>query len=149
MRDASSPDPGISPFHLEPTESKHMRLIDLTVHIPGQYRTLPQQPAPSRWKTIEFRIYAVFIFIIVLIMGWIPITLSSRALRWQSSASRTKPSCSDASKLPEIPLQAFSRLDVWSPSCKPAESFATVLQLSNLRTIVMPSIVDSETILFH
>ncbi|KAJ7930114.1 glycerol transporter [Mycena leptocephala] len=77
MIDASSPDPGISPFHLEPTESKHMRLIDLTVHIPGQYRALPQEPAPSRWKTIEFRIYAVFIFIIVLIMGWIPITLSS------------------------------------------------------------------------
>ncbi|KAJ7229406.1 MBOAT, membrane-bound O-acyltransferase family-domain-containing protein [Mycena haematopus] len=54
-----------------------MRLIDLTVHIPGRPRALQQEPAPSRWKTLEFRIYAVFIFSIVLIMGWIPITLSS------------------------------------------------------------------------
>ncbi|KAJ7741101.1 MBOAT, membrane-bound O-acyltransferase family-domain-containing protein [Mycena metata] len=58
-----------------------MRLIDLTVHIPasssGRSRALTQQPPLARWKTIEFRIYAVFIFIIVLIMGWIPITLSS------------------------------------------------------------------------
>jgi len=53
-----------------------MRLIDLTVHIPDRPRALAQGPAPSRWKTVEFRIYAVFIFIIVLIMGWIPITLS-------------------------------------------------------------------------
>ncbi|KAJ7774096.1 MBOAT, membrane-bound O-acyltransferase family-domain-containing protein [Mycena olivaceomarginata] len=77
MRNTSLPHPGISPFHLEPTESKHMRLIDLTVHIPDRSRALPQEPAPSRWRTAEFRIYAVFIFIIVLIMGWIPITLSS------------------------------------------------------------------------
>ncbi|KAF7352480.1 hypothetical protein MVEN_01212900 [Mycena venus] len=77
MRDASLPDPGISPFHLEPAESKRMRLIDLTVHIPGRSRVLPQEPAPSRWKTVEFRIYAVFISIIVLIMAWIPIPLSS------------------------------------------------------------------------
>ncbi|KAJ7368674.1 MBOAT, membrane-bound O-acyltransferase family-domain-containing protein [Mycena albidolilacea] len=54
-----------------------MRLIDLTVHIPDRSRALPQEPAPSRWRTAEFRIYAVFIFIIVLVMGWIPITLSS------------------------------------------------------------------------
>ncbi|KAF8213891.1 MBOAT, membrane-bound O-acyltransferase family-domain-containing protein [Mycena galopus ATCC 62051] len=54
-----------------------MRLIDLTVHIPERVRALPQEPAPSRWKTLEFRIYAVFIFVIVLIMGWIPMILSS------------------------------------------------------------------------
>ncbi|KAJ6539695.1 MBOAT, membrane-bound O-acyltransferase family-domain-containing protein [Mycena capillaripes] len=55
-----------------------MRLIDLTVNIPDRSARPPaQQPHPSRWKTVEFRIYAVFIFIIVLIMGWIPITLSS------------------------------------------------------------------------
>ncbi|KAJ7087379.1 MBOAT, membrane-bound O-acyltransferase family-domain-containing protein [Mycena crocata] len=69
-----------SPFHLEAAQSKHMRLIDLTVHIPATSRT-PAPPQeyehPARWKTIEYRIYAVFIFIIVLIMGWIPISLSS------------------------------------------------------------------------
>ncbi|KAJ6485134.1 MBOAT, membrane-bound O-acyltransferase family-domain-containing protein [Mycena vitilis] len=81
MRDASLQASGISPFHLEQTESKHMRLIDLTVQIPDtsqrRARALTQEPQPARWKTVEFRIYAVFIFIIVLIMGWIPITLSS------------------------------------------------------------------------
>ncbi|KAJ7498593.1 MBOAT, membrane-bound O-acyltransferase family-domain-containing protein [Mycena latifolia] len=74
------PATGISPFHLEPTPSKHMRLIDLTVHIPGTSRSRPlsqESEHPARWKTLEFRIYAVFIFIIVLIMAWIPITLSS------------------------------------------------------------------------
>ncbi|KAJ6515528.1 MBOAT, membrane-bound O-acyltransferase family-domain-containing protein [Mycena sanguinolenta] len=54
-----------------------MRLIDLTVHIPGRPRALQQEPAPSRWRTLEFRIYAVFIFFVVLTMGWIPIPLSS------------------------------------------------------------------------
>ncbi|KAJ7490254.1 MBOAT, membrane-bound O-acyltransferase family-domain-containing protein [Mycena galericulata] len=57
-----------------------MRLTDLTVYIPASTQSLRgalvQEPGPARWKTIEFRIYAVFVFIIVLIMGWIPITLS-------------------------------------------------------------------------
>ncbi|KAF7355629.1 hypothetical protein MSAN_01480200 [Mycena sanguinolenta] len=74
MRDTSST---ISPFQLEPTESKHMRLIDLTVHIPGRPRALPQELASSRWRTLEFRIYAVFIFFVVLTMAWIPIPLST------------------------------------------------------------------------
>ncbi|KAJ7094446.1 MBOAT, membrane-bound O-acyltransferase family-domain-containing protein [Mycena belliarum] len=58
-----------------------MRLIDLTVHIPGSSRSRlaisQESEHPARWRTLEFRIYAVFIFITVLIMGWIPITLSS------------------------------------------------------------------------
>ncbi|KAJ7129335.1 MBOAT, membrane-bound O-acyltransferase family-domain-containing protein [Mycena epipterygia] len=79
MRNASSTT-GPSPFHLEPPQPKHMRLVDLTVHIPAtsRSRALSQDTEkPARWKTIEFRIYAVFIFIIVLVMAWIPIALSS------------------------------------------------------------------------
>ncbi|KAJ7752835.1 MBOAT, membrane-bound O-acyltransferase family-domain-containing protein [Mycena maculata] len=80
MIDASAPGPGISPFHLEATQSKHMRLTDLTVHIPATLRSsraLSQEPSPARWRTIEFRFYAVLVSIAVLYMAWIPITLSS------------------------------------------------------------------------
>ncbi|KAJ7639190.1 MBOAT, membrane-bound O-acyltransferase family-domain-containing protein [Roridomyces roridus] len=55
-----------------------MRLTDLTVHIPSTSRKPPsQEPGPVRWRTLEFRFYAVFIPIIVFIMAWIPISLSS------------------------------------------------------------------------
>jgi hypothetical protein len=89
MRVNSLPRAPISPFYLEPTQSKHMRLIDLTVHIPATTRSRPvaqEAEHPARWKTLEFRIYSVFIFIIVLIMGWIPMTLSSRALAVRPSS---------------------------------------------------------------
>jgi hypothetical protein len=61
-----------------------MRLVDLTVDIPASsrpQRTLQDsEEHPSRWKTTEFRIYIVSVLIVVLVMAWIPISLSSRAL---------------------------------------------------------------------
>ncbi|KAK7064865.1 MBOAT, membrane-bound O-acyltransferase family-domain-containing protein [Favolaschia claudopus] len=77
MRNASSPHITLSPFQLDPPNPKRMRLIDLTVHTSDRPRPLSQEASPSRWKTLEFRIYAVFIFCIVLTMAWIPTTLSS------------------------------------------------------------------------
>jgi hypothetical protein len=71
----------ISPFQLELAQQKRrMRLVDLTVDIPARSRLASQEPErPSRWRTVEFRIYAVFVFLIVLSMAWVPIRLSFRA----------------------------------------------------------------------
>ncbi|KAJ7680007.1 MBOAT, membrane-bound O-acyltransferase family-domain-containing protein [Mycena rosella] len=72
-----------------------MRLVDLTVDIPASShpRGVLQDPGkPSRWKTAEFRFYSISVFIVVLIMAWIPIALSSSTNpnypRFQSKLSR-------------------------------------------------------------
>ncbi|KAJ7068615.1 glycerol transporter [Mycena amicta] len=79
MTDASS----TQPFHLDPAPSKRMRLIDLTVYIPpssSRSRTVPQGPEhPARWRTLEFRIYALIVAVAVATMAWIPVTLSTPA----------------------------------------------------------------------
>ncbi|KAJ7266595.1 MBOAT, membrane-bound O-acyltransferase family-domain-containing protein [Mycena rebaudengoi] len=54
-----------------------MSVFYLTVDIPARSRLASQEPErPSRWRTVEFRIYAVFVFLIVLSMAWVPIRLS-------------------------------------------------------------------------
>ena len=157
MRVNSLPRAPISPFYLEPTQSKHMRLIDLTVHIPATSRSRPvaqEAEHPARWKTLEFRIYSVFIFIIVLIMGWIPMTLSSRALAVRPSSGlriQTKPNC--AATHPNYPKFRHRLSRGWMFG-RPVVSLESMLRsslqyLSNLRIIVIASIVHSEIILFH
>nr|GAT44387.1 predicted protein [Mycena chlorophos] len=69
----------IQPFQLDPVPSKHMRLIDLTVHIPSSSRakTVAQEPEqPARWRTPEFRIYSLIVIVAVATMAWIPMQLS-------------------------------------------------------------------------
>ncbi|ESK97357.1 glycerol transporter [Moniliophthora roreri MCA 2997] len=60
---------------------KQMRLVDLTVTIPSSSRTtsLPNEEAknPSRWRTAEFQFYYIVAAIVIPIMIWIPVTLSS------------------------------------------------------------------------
>ncbi|KAF7332366.1 hypothetical protein MKEN_00118400 [Mycena kentingensis (nom. inval.)] len=71
MSDASP-----SPFQLEYTPSKQMRLIDLTVHIPAPPSRTQATQTPVRWRTLEFRIYALLVVAAVMTMAWIPINLS-------------------------------------------------------------------------
>lgn len=71
--------PYISPFYLEPTPPKRMRLVDLTVQIPSTSRSQlsPEETRPpARWKTAEFRFYFALACVVIPIMIWIPISLS-------------------------------------------------------------------------
>jgi len=61
------------------------KLTDITVNIPSARRrpiasevaVNEEQPAPSRWATLEFKAYYVVALVIIPIMAWIPISLSS------------------------------------------------------------------------
>lgn len=76
--------PRFLPLHLEPEPVRRvrMRLVDLTVSIPSTNSKTPLDEAkpPERWKTLEFRIYMVVACIVLPIMAWIPISLSSCVL---------------------------------------------------------------------
>ena len=59
------------------------KVTDLTVNIPSSLlntsaSTSERRPAPSRWGTLEFKIYYLVFMIVVPIMIWIPVSLSSR-----------------------------------------------------------------------
>lgn len=72
-----------SQFQLESPSSERMRLVDLTVHIPSSSHSQPssdEQKQPSRWSSFEFRLYIILACIMLPIMAWIPISLSSCAL---------------------------------------------------------------------
>ncbi|KXN84378.1 Glycerol uptake protein 1 [Leucoagaricus sp. SymC.cos] len=61
------------------------QVVDLTVNIPSSVRyslsSVPlengKQPAPSRWGTLEFKVYYLVFLVVVPIMAWIPVSLSS------------------------------------------------------------------------
>lgn len=53
----------------------------LTVHIPSAFRTdanKAQRKSPSRWNTLEFRVYYVIAAVAIPFMVWIPILLGQR-----------------------------------------------------------------------
>lgn len=58
------------------------KVTDLTVNIPSSLNTSAstseRRPAPSRWGTLEFKIYYLVFMVVVPIMIWIPVSLSSR-----------------------------------------------------------------------
>ncbi|KAF5359446.1 hypothetical protein D9756_002933 [Leucocoprinus leucothites] len=60
-----------------------INITDLTVNIPSSVRhslssqTNGKQPAPSRWGTLEFKLYYAVFLVVVPIMIWIPVSLSS------------------------------------------------------------------------
>ena len=59
------------------------KVTDLTVNIPSSLlntsaSTSERRPAPSRWGTLEFKIYYLVFMVVVPIMIWIPVSLSSR-----------------------------------------------------------------------
>jgi hypothetical protein len=73
-----------APAH--PATHNGFNVTDLTVNIPSSVRhplssastANGKQPAPSRWGTLEFKVYYVVFLVVVPIMVWIPVSLSSR-----------------------------------------------------------------------
>lgn len=62
---------------------KTFKLTDLTVNIPSSNRqslnrSSGDQQSLSRWWTVEFKIYYAIALVVIPIMIWIPISLSSR-----------------------------------------------------------------------
>jgi len=61
------------------------RLTDITVNIPSSKKrplapevtVSEEQRAPSRWATLEFKAYYVVALVVIPIMVWIPISISS------------------------------------------------------------------------
>ncbi|TFK61685.1 MBOAT-domain-containing protein [Pluteus cervinus] len=54
-----------------------MGLVDLTVHIPSTSTPHGGQRPPPRWRTLEFKVYFTIAAIVIPIMIWIPVSLSS------------------------------------------------------------------------
>lgn len=74
--------PSYRPFELETTPPRSIGLVHMTVNIPSTFQSKPpsgQKPSPSRWKSLEYRLYAAVACIVIPIMVWIPIALSSCA----------------------------------------------------------------------
>ncbi|KAF8650593.1 hypothetical protein AX16_005178 [Volvariella volvacea WC 439] len=72
--------PSYHPLDSEPARTKtKMGLVGLTVDIPSSSRTQKSEGKrpPPRWRTLEFKIYYVIALVVIPLMAWIPITLSS------------------------------------------------------------------------
>lgn len=76
----------VSPFELEgePVPRKRKGIVRLTVDIPSSNRVPrsdnARSPPPSRWKTPEFAFYYAAALIVIPLMIWVPIDLSSSEL---------------------------------------------------------------------
>lgn len=57
---------------------KFFKLTDFTVHIPSSNRPNSDQLRLSRWGTVEFKVYYAIALVVIPIMVWIPVSLSSR-----------------------------------------------------------------------
>lgn len=69
----------ISQFEPEtPIAHKSMGLISLTVEIPSTRRPTSEKRPPPRWGTLEFKLYYVIACVVIPIMIWVPVSLSSR-----------------------------------------------------------------------
>lgn len=78
--------------YFEHQDHKNMGIVGLTVDIPSSRRPdtrTDRKHSPPRWKTVEFRCYATIACIVIPIMFWIPMTLSSCMFL----SYLTKPSC--------------------------------------------------------
>ena len=64
------------------TQDKRSGIVKLTIDIPSSHR--PQVAAeshpPPRWRTPEFIFYGVVFCVVVPMLVWIPVGLSSRTL---------------------------------------------------------------------
>ncbi|KDQ59021.1 hypothetical protein JAAARDRAFT_33744 [Jaapia argillacea MUCL 33604] len=72
----------VSPFELDsPSPRKPHGIISMTIEIPSSSRAArsPETRPPARWKTPEFAFYELAFLIVVPIMIWIPISLSSES----------------------------------------------------------------------
>jgi len=74
-----SNDRQMSPLEVGGPVNRKMpsRIVKLTVDIPSSHQQQATDTTP-RWKTLEFFFYYVAFVVIVPIMVWIPVALSSR-----------------------------------------------------------------------
>lgn len=74
-----SDDRRLSPLGIEGlvNEKQPSRIVKLTVDVPSSHQAQTAGTAP-RWKTPEFFFYYVVFVVVIPIMVWIPVTLSSR-----------------------------------------------------------------------
>jgi hypothetical protein len=74
--------PGLT--SMSPTD-RRKGVAQLTVHIPDAAARTPSTTSRSRWSTLEFRLYALAFAIVVPLMVWIPVKLSSgQSMSWSS-----------------------------------------------------------------
>ncbi|KAI0342742.1 MBOAT-domain-containing protein [Trametopsis cervina] len=69
-----------SSFELNPSSHKRTGITRLTVEIPPSSNSKGRERAssqPPRWKTLEFMVYGLVFGIVVPVMCWIPVQLSS------------------------------------------------------------------------
>ncbi|KAH8094526.1 MBOAT, membrane-bound O-acyltransferase family-domain-containing protein [Cristinia sonorae] len=69
--------PRVEPLHLQPTTPKQRGITRLTVDIPDATKPSSLSSRPSRWRTPEFVVYGVVFLVVVPLMVWIPVSLSS------------------------------------------------------------------------
>lgn len=74
-----SDDRPLSPLEIESlANGKHpSRIVNLTVDIPSSHQPQTTGTSSPRWKTLEFFFYYVVFIVVVPVMAWIPVTLSS------------------------------------------------------------------------
>lgn len=72
------------------TTDRRKGVAQLTVHIPDAAARTPPPTSRSRWSTLEFRLYALAFAVVVPLMVWVPISLSSG--QSLSSSLRREPS---------------------------------------------------------
>ena len=92
------------------TDRLHMSLVDLTVEIPST-TVPPEKKRPARWATFEFKIYWTVLAVMLPIMAWIPISLSSRECYLSLNIVAAQQS-SFKSKLRCLCVQALRWLDM-------------------------------------
>ncbi|KAJ9110167.1 hypothetical protein QFC20_003019 [Naganishia adeliensis] len=61
------------------TTDRRKGVAQLTVHIPDAAARTPPPTSRSRWSTLEFRLYALAFAVVVPLMVWVPISLSSES----------------------------------------------------------------------
>ena len=74
-----SDDRQLSPLEIEGLVNRKeaSRIVKLTVDIPSSHQPRTTDTTP-RWKTPEFFFYYVVFIVVIPVMVWIPVTLSSR-----------------------------------------------------------------------
>ena len=66
------------PTPVTQAQGHKFQVTDFTIHIPNSNRSVNGQEAgPSRWRTREFMGYYIAFALVVPVMIWIPIRLSS------------------------------------------------------------------------
>lgn len=111
--------PRYFPLHQPPPARRRepMRLVDLTVATPGTEpkTSLAESKSPERWKTYEFKAYAVVACIVLPIMAWIPISLSSCAYAVIQISSHCITNATSAASNPNYELYQRKLSPGWIP----------------------------------